>query len=217
MTAPPAASGIGDPVELKAHGIAVRTALKGVGQNLQDHTSAGVDCLRKEQGPLHRKLRLDRIVPEVARAHFFGTGMAASVPNNVMAFLKSDTSANIPDVQLLFRVAPMDAVYLAPQAAPPMDWLPPDVTDRKAGRHRLASADPASVPRIAIDFSRPTTTSRLARRYPWRARSSPACGASLTAVETLARQDIGRRSRRSCPRHHHYSPPRSAPADGSES
>jgi choline dehydrogenase/4-pyridoxate dehydrogenase len=39
-------SGIGDPAELRAHGIAVRAAVKGVGQNLQDHVSAGVDCLR---------------------------------------------------------------------------------------------------------------------------------------------------------------------------
>ena len=77
--------------------------------------SAGVDCLRKDQGPLHRAMRIDRIMPELARAHFFGTGLAASVPNNVMAFLKSDASSNIPDVQLLLRVAPMNAgPYLAP-------------------------------------------------------------------------------------------------------
>ena len=32
-------SGIGDPSELAAHGIAVRVALAGVGKNLQDHAS----------------------------------------------------------------------------------------------------------------------------------------------------------------------------------
>jgi 4-pyridoxate dehydrogenase len=149
-------SGIGDPVELKAHGIAVKTALTGVGQNLQDHVSAGVDCLRKEQGPLHRALRLDRIVPELARAHFFGTGLAASLPNNVMAFVKSDASANMPDVQLLFRVAPMDAsAYLAPFKQPYPDGFgcrPTPLRPESRGAIRLASVDPFHAPRIEIDF-----------------------------------------------------------------
>jgi 4-pyridoxate dehydrogenase len=149
-------SGVGDPAELKAHGIAVKAALKGVGQNLQDHISAGVDCLRKEQGPLHRALRLDRIVPELARAHFFGTGLAASLPNNVMAFLKSDTSANMPDMQLLFRVAPMDAgPYLAPFKPAYPDGFgcrPTPLRPESRGAIRLASSDPFNAPRIEIDF-----------------------------------------------------------------
>ncbi|MEA2949691.1 MAG: 4-pyridoxate dehydrogenase [Alphaproteobacteria bacterium] len=149
-------SGVGDPAELKAHGIAVKAALKGVGQNLQDHISAGVDCLRKEQGPLHRALRLDRIVPELARAHFFGTGLAASLPNNVMAFLKSDVSANMPDKQLLFRVAPMDAgPYLAPFKPAYPDGFgcrPTPLRPESRGAIRLASSDPFNAPRIEIDF-----------------------------------------------------------------
>jgi choline dehydrogenase/4-pyridoxate dehydrogenase len=149
-------SGIGDPAELKAHGIAVTAALKGVGQNLQDHVSAGVDCLRKDQGPLHRAMRIDRIMPELARAHFFGTGLAASVPNNVMAFVKSDASSNIPDVQLLFRVAPMNAgPYLAPfrQAYPDgFGCRPTPLRPESRGAVRLASTDPSQPPRIQIDF-----------------------------------------------------------------
>jgi choline dehydrogenase-like flavoprotein len=35
-------SGIGDPAELRSHGIAVAAPLKGVGRNLQDHISAGI-------------------------------------------------------------------------------------------------------------------------------------------------------------------------------
>jgi len=149
-------SGIGDPAELKAHGIAVTAAVKGVGQNLQDHISAGVDWLRQEQGPLNRALRLDRIVPELARAHFFGTGLASSLPNNVMAFLKSDASANIPDMQLLFRVAPMNAgPYLAPFKQPYPDGFgcrPTPLRPESRGAIRLASPDPLAAPRIEIDF-----------------------------------------------------------------
>jgi len=148
-------SGIGDPAGLKNHGIAVKAALKGVGRNLQDHVSAGVDCLRKEQGPLNRAMRLDRILPELARAHFFGTGLAASLPNNVMAFLKSETS-NIPELQLLFRVAPMNAgPYLPPFKAPYPDGFgcrPTPLRPESRGAIRLASADPFQAPRIEIDF-----------------------------------------------------------------
>lgn len=108
-------SGIGDPTELARHGIAVKAALKGVGQNLQDHVSAGMDCLRKEPGPLHRALRLDRIAVALGKAHFFGAGIAASVPNNVMAFLKTDPAEKVPDLQMPFRAAYVGAgPYLQP-------------------------------------------------------------------------------------------------------
>src|SRR5487761_1354220 len=95
-------SGIGDPAELKAHGIAVAVALEGVGRNLQDHMSVGVAYARKEPGPLHAKMRADRIVVELAKAYFFGEGIANDLPGGVMAFLKSGPDADLPDIQLLF-------------------------------------------------------------------------------------------------------------------
>ena len=60
-------SGIGDPAQLKAHDIAVSVPLAGVGRNLQDHMSAAVGYARKEPGPLHAKMRADRIVVELAK------------------------------------------------------------------------------------------------------------------------------------------------------
>src|SRR5207248_2692687 len=67
-------SGIGDPDELRAHGIEVRVELKGVGQNLQDHVMAPLAYRRKEPGPFHHHMRLDRIAVELAKCYFFGTG-----------------------------------------------------------------------------------------------------------------------------------------------
>jgi choline dehydrogenase/4-pyridoxate dehydrogenase len=75
-------SGIGDPEELKRHGIATTVALKGVGQNLQDHLSVIVAYARKVAGPLHAKLRLDRILRELGKAYFFG---GASPPTRLAA------------------------------------------------------------------------------------------------------------------------------------
>src|SRR5262249_37998035 len=54
-------SGIGDPETLGAQGIAVGVPLSGVGGNLQDHVSVTVAYGRKEPGPLHAKMRADRI------------------------------------------------------------------------------------------------------------------------------------------------------------
>src|SRR5262249_31375734 len=55
-------SGIGDPAELAAHGIAVRVPLPGVGKNLQDHISAGPAWQRRGGGPFHAQMRIDRIL-----------------------------------------------------------------------------------------------------------------------------------------------------------
>ncbi|MGL1080457.1 GMC family oxidoreductase N-terminal domain-containing protein, partial [Vibrio parahaemolyticus] len=59
-------SGIGDPDELKQHGIKTQVALRGVGKNLQDHVTVMCGYSRKgPQGTIHRAMRADRIVVEL--------------------------------------------------------------------------------------------------------------------------------------------------------
>jgi choline dehydrogenase/4-pyridoxate dehydrogenase len=82
-------SGIGDPDELRSYGIAVVAPLKGVGRNLQDHISAGITWRRTKPGPLHAKMRLDRMALDLAKTYFFGSGLSADLPGGVMAFLKA--------------------------------------------------------------------------------------------------------------------------------
>lgn len=108
-------SGIGDPDELRPLGIPVTTPLKGVGRNLQDHISAGILWQRTGSGPLHAKMRLDRIAVDLGKTYFFGLGISADLPAGVMAFLKSPLAGALPDVQLLFAAAPLEArPYLPP-------------------------------------------------------------------------------------------------------
>ena len=115
-------SGIGDPDELRAHDIAVKVALPGVGKNLQDHISASVDYARKGPGPFHRAMRFDRIVPALANAYFLGKGIATDLPTGQMAFLKSRPDVALPDIQLIFNAAPMTAEpYFWPFRAPYAD------------------------------------------------------------------------------------------------
>ena len=116
-------SGIGAPEQLREHGIAVRAARPGVGKNLQDHISAAVAYSRKEPGPFHRRMRIDRIVPDLARAYLFGQGIAGDLPAGMMAFLKTPSADALPDIQLLLNAAPMTAhPYFPPIRKPsPMD------------------------------------------------------------------------------------------------
>jgi 4-pyridoxate dehydrogenase len=149
-------SGIGDPAELKAVGIDARVALPGVGKNLQDHISAPIAYARKEPGPLHRAMRLDRIARKLATAYFLGKGIATDLPAGAMAFLCTPYAASLPDVQLIFISAPMTAgPYLAPFKAGYQDGyairaalLRPE----SRGFVRLTSADPRDPPAIVQNF-----------------------------------------------------------------
>jgi hypothetical protein len=60
-------SGIGDPDDLRLCGIPGAVPLKGVGRNLQDHISAGILWRRTAPGPLHAKMRLDRIALDLGK------------------------------------------------------------------------------------------------------------------------------------------------------
>jgi len=115
-------SGIGDPDMLGRHGLMPRVALRGVGRNLQDHISSPVAFRRKGTGPLHARMRLDRIARDLVQARFFGTGIASDLAAGAMAFLNSGLGSNIPDLQFLFIAAPMAAgPYLPPFVQPYAD------------------------------------------------------------------------------------------------
>jgi 4-pyridoxate dehydrogenase len=149
-------SGIGDPDALRRHGIAPRVPLPGVGQNLQDHVSASILYARKTPGPLHRRMRADHIAVDLARAYLFGRGIAAELPSGLMAFLKTDAAAEIPDIQLLFNLAPLTAApYLPPFVPPYADSFATRVVllhPQSRGKLALASADPRTPPRIQQNF-----------------------------------------------------------------
>jgi 4-pyridoxate dehydrogenase len=149
-------SGIGDPEELRTHGIAVKAALRGVGKNLQDHISASVAYQRKTPGVFHKAMRIDRILPSLANAYLHGEGIATELPSGHMAFLKSRPDAKLPDVQLIFNAAPMTATpHLRPFRRPYQDGYAcraAVLRPESRGSVALASADPATAPRIRQNF-----------------------------------------------------------------
>jgi 4-pyridoxate dehydrogenase len=149
-------SGIGDPAALGAQEIAVQVPLPGVGRNLQDHVSVTVAYARKEPGPLHAKMRADRILVELGKAYLRGEGIAADWPGGIMAFLKSAPGLRLPDIQLLFNAAPMTAApYFPPFVRPYADsfgcravLLRPE----SRGHIELASSDPRAPVRVCQNF-----------------------------------------------------------------
>ncbi len=149
-------SGIGDPSDLRTHGIQTRVRLPGVGRNLQDHLSALVGYSRRVPGPFHRMMRVDRISRELVRARLFGTGFATDLPGGVTAFLKSGPHSTLPDIQLLMTAAPFVAEpYLRPFKQPFQDGFACRIAllrPESRGRIELTCDDPHSLVRIHANF-----------------------------------------------------------------
>jgi 4-pyridoxate dehydrogenase len=146
-------SGIGDPAELQKHGIKVEAALPGVGRNLQDHVMAPLPYVRKEPGPFHRAMRMDRIALELAKGYLFGKGFATDLPGPLVAFLKSDPSLALPDIQLLFQGAPLAAEpYWTQPFADGFACVVVLLRPESRGRVELASADAMRAPLIRQNF-----------------------------------------------------------------
>jgi choline dehydrogenase/4-pyridoxate dehydrogenase len=149
-------SGIGDPAQLAAHGIAVEAPLPGVGRNLQDHLSVLADFARAGQGPFVATLRLDRVIAALARCYFLGSGPAAETPSGWTGFVKSRPDVELPDIQFLFRaVATRAAPYLPPfnpAYADGFSLRAVMLRPESRGEITLASADPRAPVRIRQNF-----------------------------------------------------------------
>ncbi|TKI07819.1 GMC family oxidoreductase [Martelella alba] len=149
-------SGIGCPEQMRRHGITPRVALAGVGKNLQDHVSVIVMYRRKEAGPFHRAMRLDRIAPSLLQAWMTGTGFAADVPGGLVGFMHSGAGQSVPDLQMLLTAAPLGAwPYFAPFRKSFVDGFACRAVllhPESRGDVTLASADPREAPRIFQNF-----------------------------------------------------------------
>ncbi|RUZ21092.1 MULTISPECIES: choline dehydrogenase [unclassified Mesorhizobium] len=149
-------SGIGDSGELAAHGIETKVDRAQVGKNLQDHVSVILMYRRKQPGPFLKMMRADRIGLDFVRTYLTGKGFSGDVPGGVVAFLKSDTSRPLPDVQLLFTAAPLGAwPYMSPFKAPFADGFATRIVavqPESRGSVKLASSDPVAAPLIHQNF-----------------------------------------------------------------
>jgi choline dehydrogenase-like flavoprotein len=145
-------SGIGEPQALAAHGIKVKAALPGVGQNLQDHAAALLIYGRADISPLVRNMRADRLALGIAEAFALGRGFMTDLPGGITGFIKTDASKPMPDIQLLFIAGSLAAEpYLPPFSKAFADSFACRIVllrPGSRGSNALGSADPLAHPRI---------------------------------------------------------------------
>jgi choline dehydrogenase-like flavoprotein len=149
-------SGVGDPDHLRDTGIDTIVPLRDVGRNLQDHYATGLQHQRKEPGPFVHVTRADRLATAFARAYLAGSGPATDVPSGFMAFVKTDPSLDIPDIQFLFRSGAADAGPWFPGIKKPWSdafvCRPILLRPASRGRITLRSAEPHHKPLINQNF-----------------------------------------------------------------
>jgi choline dehydrogenase len=142
-------SGVGDPVELRRHGLPVVLELPAVGRGLQDHLAVGLLMEMRDTSSYGLSWRtLPRAAANLLEYLFARTGPLASNLFESTAFIRSAPDSPLPDLQIVFQPARRNpnpfplplghgfaasAVYLYPASR---------------GRVTLASADPAAAPLI---------------------------------------------------------------------
>jgi choline dehydrogenase len=144
-------SGIGPAQQLRAHDIAVKVDLPGVGANLNDHTMTPIVWATKDSTDL-----LHLATPEnMARWQQRGGGPFSSIGGDVGAFLCTNGN-DVPDIQLI--CGPTAFVHHG-RFSPPLanfTMLVTGTRPRSRGRLTLRSSDPLDAPRIdAGYFSEP--------------------------------------------------------------
>jgi len=148
-------SGIGPADVLAPLGLEVRADLP-VGRNLQDHAAAAIAFERREPGPFHGWMRADRIALAMLRAYVAGTGPATMLPTALYAFLCTQPGSVVPDIEFMFRCAPLHPDPWFPLLRPAwqdgFSIRPALLHPRSRGEVTLRSADPSDKVRIRFNL-----------------------------------------------------------------
>jgi choline dehydrogenase-like flavoprotein len=146
-------SGIGNPQVLQEHGIPVRFASKGVGENYIDHFATRMNWRVKGTQTLNELTRGWRLGLAVARYFTTRTGILSLGTGLVFGFVKTRPELLTPDVQYFF----VHASY-ANAAERKLDKLPgmtlgvAQLRPQSRGSIHIRSADPYQGPSIRPNF-----------------------------------------------------------------
>ncbi|MGD9537096.1 MAG: GMC family oxidoreductase [Alphaproteobacteria bacterium] len=146
-------SGIGQPELLKRHGIEVRHALPGVGENYQDHYIARLVWEVKDAVTLNQRLRGPSLLGELLKHYLFGRGALSLSAGVVVGFVKTRPELATPDVQ--YHIA--HASFRDPKTRvldkfPGLTMGPAQMRPESRGTIHLRSADPLAPPAIRPNF-----------------------------------------------------------------
>jgi choline dehydrogenase len=146
-------SGIGDPQELSAHGIAVVKALKGVGANLQDHLDVCLSWECPKPITLYSLRKgLFRTLSVGLAYMLFGKGLGRQNFLESGAFLRSRPDLDRPDLQIHTVLAIMQDHGKAPVEKDGFTFHVCQLRPESRGRVGLKSADPLDDPAIFANY-----------------------------------------------------------------
>ena len=148
-------SGIGPAAHLREHGITPVADLP-VGRNLQDHLALWCMYERPQGGPFRELMRFDRMAIAMLQAYFFGAGPATTLPGAMHAFVKTRPELAVPDIEFMFRSAPIHPHLWLPgikaRYADETGIRPTLLHPDSRGEVLLRSANPTDPPRIIFNF-----------------------------------------------------------------
>ena len=145
-------SGVGQPDHLRALGIEVKSALKGVGENLQDHLETYVQYACKEPITLYSAMSPLVKLKIGLEWMLFGTGLGATNHFESGGFIRSEAGVKHPDLQ--YHFLPMAVRYdgRAPATGHGFQAHVGPMRPTSRGHVRLRTASPLDAPTLLFNY-----------------------------------------------------------------
>lgn len=165
-------SGIGDPNVLGRHGVAVRHALRGVGENYRDHMLVRMVYRAHGVSSLNQQTRGLAMLGEVAKYMLHRRGVLSLPAGLLNGFVRSRPELEVPDLQLRATHASFkDVRKRVLDDFPGITFAPNQSRPESRGSIHIKSADPRVPPAIrpnlladAIDQQTIVAGMRVVRR-----------------------------------------------------
>jgi choline dehydrogenase len=146
-------SGIGPPEQLARHGIALKHALAGVGENLRDHYAPRFAARVKNIETINERARGLKLAAEIAKWGVARKGILSLNPTLIYCFWHSGETAETSDLQLTFTPASYkEGVQGQLESEPGMTIAAWQQRPESRGYVRLRSADPFDAPIIQPNY-----------------------------------------------------------------
>ncbi|MEO1265720.1 MAG: GMC oxidoreductase, partial [Pseudomonadota bacterium] len=146
-------SGVGPAGLLQGHGIDVRHALPGVGENLRDHYAPRLVARVKNVGTINEQTRGPRLAWEVGKYLATRKGLLSLSPTLVYAFWHSGEAADSSDIQMTFTPASYrEGVQGELEREPGMTVAAWQQRPESKGHVRIRSTSPFEQPEIQPNY-----------------------------------------------------------------
>lgn len=149
-------SGIGPGAHLQAHGIDVVADRPGVGGNLSEHATVGMEFEATRPVTFLRQLRFDRVVWSSLRWALFGSGPLAGQLNSCNVIIRTRSGLDRPDIQFMANPIRFDAKIWFPgigQRQAHLFWAGiVALHPRSRGWVELKSKDPRQLAAVTLNL-----------------------------------------------------------------